>query len=156
MRYLDVKPKRRFKDAAYGQLARIGKALSSPKRLELLDLLCQTERHVESLAEQAAMSVANTSQHLQVLEGARLVEGRKNGRFRCVLARRAQIHHLPLEVRAAKGCANCRLASSRDPYTVSIRELLYLSAHKLLSAQRGACNLSTQTRISFQYQLGVR
>jgi rhodanese-related sulfurtransferase/DNA-binding transcriptional ArsR family regulator len=74
-------PKRDFKDAAYGQLARIGKALSSPKRLELLDLLCQTARSVESLAEQSGMSIANTSQHLQVLEAARLVEARKNGRF---------------------------------------------------------------------------
>jgi rhodanese-related sulfurtransferase len=77
----NTNPKRDFKDAAYGQLARIGKALSSPKRLELLDLLCQTARSVESLAEQAGMSIANTSQHLQVLEAARLVEARKNGRF---------------------------------------------------------------------------
>ena len=73
--------KREFKDAAYGQLARIGKALSSPKRLELLDLLCQSARSVEALAEETGMSVANTSQHLQVLEAARLVEGRRNGRF---------------------------------------------------------------------------
>jgi DNA-binding transcriptional ArsR family regulator len=73
--------KRQFKDAAYGNLARIGKALASPKRLEVLDLLCQTDRTVEQLAEQTEMSVANTSQHLQVLEGARLVEARKQGRF---------------------------------------------------------------------------
>ena len=74
-------PKREFKDAAYGQLARIGKALSSPKRLELLDLLGQTERTVEALANETGMSVANTSQHLQLLEAARLVETRKQGRF---------------------------------------------------------------------------
>lgn len=74
-------PKREFIDAAYGQLARIGKALSSPKRLELLDLLCQSERSVEGLADEASMSVANTSQHLRVLESARLVEARRNGRF---------------------------------------------------------------------------
>jgi len=73
--------KREFKDAAYGHLARIGKALASPKRLELLDLLCQAERTVEQLAEHAEMSVANASQHLQVLEAAQLVQGRKQGRF---------------------------------------------------------------------------
>lgn len=73
--------KRDFKDASYGQLARIGKALSSPKRLELLDLLCQTDRTVESLAAESAMSVANTSQHLQILEAAHLVEAHKDGRF---------------------------------------------------------------------------
>lgn len=73
--------KRQFKDAAYGNLARIAKALASPKRLELLDLLCQTERTVEQLAQYTEMSVANASQHLQVLEAAQLVQGRRQGRF---------------------------------------------------------------------------
>jgi rhodanese-related sulfurtransferase/DNA-binding MarR family transcriptional regulator len=76
-----AKQKRDFKDAAYGQLARIGKALASPKRLELLDLLCQAERTVEALAAETKMSVANTSQHLQVLQAARLVDASKNGRY---------------------------------------------------------------------------
>lgn len=73
--------KRDFKESAYGQLARIGKALSSPKRLELIDLLCQTDRTVEILARETEMTVANTSQHLQVLEAARLVRAKKQGRF---------------------------------------------------------------------------
>jgi len=73
--------KRTFKNDAYSQLARIGKALSSPKRLELLDLLCQSERTVEDLAKETGMSIANTSQHLQVLDAARLVQSRKHGRF---------------------------------------------------------------------------
>ncbi len=76
-----AKQKRDFKDASYGQLARIGKALASPKRLELLDLLCQAQRTVEALAAETKMSVANTSQHLQVLQAARLVEASKNGRY---------------------------------------------------------------------------
>lgn len=70
---------RKTKDKLYAQFARLGHALSSPKRLELLDLLCQSEKTVEMLAEQASMSVANTSRHLQVLRMARLVEGRKDG-----------------------------------------------------------------------------
>lgn len=73
--------KRQFKDAAYGQLARIGKALASGRRLELLDLLCQSERTVEQLAEQTGMSVANASHHLQILEAAQLAHGYKRGRF---------------------------------------------------------------------------
>jgi rhodanese-related sulfurtransferase len=76
-----AKQKRDFKDASYGQLARIGKALASPKRLELLDLLCQAERTVEALAAETRMSVANTSQHLQVLQAARLVETTRSGRY---------------------------------------------------------------------------
>jgi rhodanese-related sulfurtransferase len=70
-----------FKEAIYEQFARIGKAASSPKRLELLDLLCQAERTVEALAKEANLSVANTSQHLQVLRAARLVEAEKVGLF---------------------------------------------------------------------------
>ena len=72
-------PNRRFKDSIYEQFARLGKAVSAPKRLELLDLLCQGPRTVEALAEQAAISVANASQHLQILRAARLVEAEKKG-----------------------------------------------------------------------------
>ena len=72
---------RRFKDAVYEQFARIGKAVSSPKRLELLDLLCQGPRTVEALAREAGMTVANASQHLQVLRAARLVDAEKEGLF---------------------------------------------------------------------------
>jgi rhodanese-related sulfurtransferase/DNA-binding transcriptional ArsR family regulator len=72
-------PHRIFKDAVYDQLARLGKALSAPKRLELLDLLCQGPRTVEALARQAAISVANASQHLQVLRAACLVQADKRG-----------------------------------------------------------------------------
>jgi rhodanese-related sulfurtransferase len=72
---------RRFKDRIYEQLARIGKSLAAPKRLELLDLLGQGPRTVDALAAQAGLSVANTSQHLQVLRAARLVEAEKRGLY---------------------------------------------------------------------------
>ncbi len=72
---------RDMKDGVYGQFARIGKAVSAPKRIELLELLCQGPRTVEDLAGQAALSVANASQHLKVLRGARLVEAQKQGLF---------------------------------------------------------------------------
>jgi rhodanese-related sulfurtransferase len=72
---------RQFKDAVYEQLSRLGKAIAAPKRLELLDLLCQAPRTVEALAQQAAVSVANASQHLQVLRAARLVETEKKGLY---------------------------------------------------------------------------
>jgi rhodanese-related sulfurtransferase len=72
---------RQFKDSVYEQFARLGKAISAPKRLELLDLLCQGPRTVEALAELANISVANASQHLQVLRAARLVEPEKKGLY---------------------------------------------------------------------------
>jgi DNA-binding transcriptional ArsR family regulator len=64
-------PNRAFKDAIYEQFARIGKSVSSPKRLELLDLLCQGPRTVEVLAKESSLTVANASQHLQILRAAR-------------------------------------------------------------------------------------
>ncbi len=74
-------PNRLFKDSIYEQFSRIGKAVSSPKRLELLDLLCQGERTVDVLAKETGLTVANASQHLHVLRAARLVEAEKVGLF---------------------------------------------------------------------------
>lgn len=70
---------REVKDALYEQFARVAKALASPKRIELLDVLVQGERSVDSLAALTAMGVTNTSAHLQVLKRARLVESRRQG-----------------------------------------------------------------------------
>ncbi len=64
----------------YAELARIGKALGSPVRLQLLDLLRQGARTVEALAEAAGSSVANASQHLQQLRAARLVTAERQGK----------------------------------------------------------------------------
>jgi rhodanese-related sulfurtransferase len=70
---------RAFKDQVYVQFARVGAALASEKRLELLDLLAQAPRNVEALAQETEMSMANTSQHLQALRTARLVESARDG-----------------------------------------------------------------------------
>ena len=76
-----VQNKRQFKDELYEQFARIGKALSSPHRLELVDLLAQGERTVEDLAIEANLPIANASQHLQVLRAAQLVDVRRDGLY---------------------------------------------------------------------------
>ncbi len=72
---------RRFKTSIYEQFARIGKAIANPGRLELLDLLCQGPRTVESLAREAGLGLTNASQHLKALREARLVEAEKSGIF---------------------------------------------------------------------------
>jgi rhodanese-related sulfurtransferase len=61
--------------------ARIGKGLASPARLEILELLAQGERTVDSLAVEISLSTANTSQHLQALKQASLVQTRRQGLF---------------------------------------------------------------------------
>ena len=70
---------REFKDLIFEQFARIANAFASPKRLEIIDILAQGERDVESLAKYTNMTVANTSRHLQILKNARLVEVRRVG-----------------------------------------------------------------------------
>jgi DNA-binding transcriptional ArsR family regulator len=69
------------KQEVYKSLARIGGALSSAVRLELLELLAQGERSVDELATLTGTSVANTSQHLQKLKQAGLIVGRKEAQF---------------------------------------------------------------------------
>lgn len=73
--------KRAFKDSLFDQFALLGRALASGRRLELLELLAQGERSVEELADQAGLTVANASQHLQILRSARLVAMRKDGLY---------------------------------------------------------------------------
>lgn len=68
---------RQFKDQLYAQFARVGQTLSSPARIEILDLLAQAEKSVEAIAAEAGLGIKNASAHLRILRQARLVETRK-------------------------------------------------------------------------------
>lgn len=81
--------KREFKDKVYSELAKVTKAIGNPRRMEIIDLLAQGPFSVEKIAEQTSMSIANASQHLQVLKSARLVEISRKGNF--------IYYHLPSE-----------------------------------------------------------
>ena len=72
---------RELRNRLYEQVARIGKAIASPKRLELLDLLGQSEKTVEHVARDAEISVKLASAHLKELKAARLVAARKDGKY---------------------------------------------------------------------------
>ena len=89
----------RFKTAIYEQIARIGKATASAVRLEILDLLAQGPRTVEVLAGQIGQSVANTSHHLQLLRGARLVEAEKTGVYVTYRLADPQVEDFVLQLR---------------------------------------------------------
>ena len=71
---------RATKDALFAEFAAVGKVLGNPKRLELLDLLGQGPRSVESLAHAAAVGMSTCSAHLQALREAGLVESRRDGK----------------------------------------------------------------------------
>jgi len=72
---------RKLKDLLYEQVARMGKALASPKRLELLELLAQSEKSVEMLTAELAIDVKLASAHLKALRDARLVQSRREGKY---------------------------------------------------------------------------
>jgi rhodanese-related sulfurtransferase/DNA-binding transcriptional ArsR family regulator len=98
---------RQLKDPLYAQFARIGHALSAPKRVELLDLLAQGERTVSELAEAIATPIKNTSAHLRVLLGAGLVQARRNGLQVIYRPADASVHDL---VRHLQEVAHARYA----------------------------------------------
>jgi DNA-binding transcriptional ArsR family regulator/rhodanese-related sulfurtransferase len=123
---------RAFKDRLYAQFARVGKALGSPHRIEMLELLAQSERTVESLASEMGLSLANTSQHLQALRRAALVDSRKDGLF---------VYYRLAEPAVFEVCASIRRVAERrladlerllnehfgarsQPAAVSMRDLL--------------------------------
>jgi DNA-binding transcriptional ArsR family regulator/rhodanese-related sulfurtransferase len=71
---------RALKDLLYEQVARVGKALGSPKRLEMLEMLAQGEKSVEAVAEAVAVDIKLASAHLKALKEARLVQSRRDGK----------------------------------------------------------------------------
>ena len=83
-----------YKTSLYAELAKIGKSLSSDRRLEVLDLLAQSPKTVEGLARQTGMSVANTSRHLQTLREANLVARQKQGNYVVYALASSQVEHL--------------------------------------------------------------
>lgn len=80
-RVMGKQDKREFKDKLYGQLADLTRSLANPHRLEIIELLAQGSFPVEQIAAETGMSVANASQHLQVLKAAHLVETQRQGNF---------------------------------------------------------------------------
>lgn len=98
---------RQFKDRLYPQFARITQALASQKRLELVDLLAQAPRHVDALAQETEMSLANVSQHLHVLGAAHLVESARSGNMIVYRLADPSVMNLWLVIR---GMAESRLA----------------------------------------------
>jgi len=74
-------PATSLKEQVYQELSRVTHAISNPKRMELIDVLSHKDYFVEELSKEIAMTVASTSQHLQVLKSAKLVDTQRNGNF---------------------------------------------------------------------------
>jgi rhodanese-related sulfurtransferase/DNA-binding transcriptional ArsR family regulator len=91
---------RTLKSALYEQVARMGKALASPKRLELLEVLAQSEQTVDALAQRLGIDMKLTSAHLKALREAKLVEGRRDGKYMVYRLTGADVAVLGVQLRA--------------------------------------------------------
>jgi len=145
---------REVRDALYEQFARIGKAVASARRVELLDLLCQGERTVEALARASGMGVSNTSAHLQALRSARLVVVRKEGTKAFYRPADEEVCRLYL---ALRDVARNRLAEveqiARDVFDA--RDVLeQLSREELLDRLRGEDVVVVDVRPPEEYRAG--
>lgn len=119
------------KSRLYRELTRIGKALAHPARLEILDLVAQRERSVESLAEEIGLSMANASRHLRVLRAAELIETRKDGLF--VRARIAD-QNVGAMIEAVRRAGEARLAEIPRTVETELRRGLHPIARDELVA----------------------
>ncbi|MGE5293091.1 MAG: ArsR/SmtB family transcription factor [Micromonosporaceae bacterium] len=104
------------KAGLYEQFARVGKALASPKRLELLDLLAQGQRSVEDLAGEAGLGLSTCSAHLQVLHHSRLVATRKRGTRVFYSLASDDVARLYADVRQVAASLLAEVGPARDAY----------------------------------------
>ena len=145
---------REFKDRLYGELGRIARAIDSPRRLELIDLLAQGERSVEDLAAEASLSVANTSRHLQILRGARLVETRKDGLRVYYRLAEDEVHDV---ARAVHRLADKRLAEVEwlvTTYLTSRDDLEPIEREELLRRVRAGSVVVIDVRPAGEFRAG--
>lgn len=119
------------KSALYDQFALAGKAFSSGRRAELVDVLAQGERSVEALAEQIGQSVANTSQHLQVLARSGLVSSRREGNRIVYRLASAQVEALWETLRAVATENVAGVHQAADQYLGDRGELEQVSRDEL-------------------------
>lgn len=132
-----MKDARSIKDLLYEQVARIGKVFSSPKRLELVELLCQGEKSVETLAREASISVKLTSSHLRELRMAQLVETERQGKNifyrladKSVADLWVQVHALAEDRLIELQLALQKISTQPDDMIPSDRESLMKAARK--------------------------
>jgi rhodanese-related sulfurtransferase/DNA-binding transcriptional ArsR family regulator len=147
-------PHRRFKDAIYEQLARIGKASSAPKRLELLDLLCQGPRTVEALANESGLSVANASQHLQVLRAARLVDAEKKGLYVEYRLADEEVGHFFVALRGLAQARLTEIESVRRAYLAEHEAMEPVEAAELIRRVRSGEVTVLDVRPAEEYRAG--
>ena len=145
---------RAFKDAAYDHLAEVGRALSSATRLELLELIVQAPRTVESLSSEVGQSMSNTSHHLQALKRAQLVTTRRDGLNILYTAAGPDVALLLSQLQAVAGQRVAALASLTRDYFAERDDLEALSVPELIVRLRANKAILIDVRPEHEFAAG--
>ena len=149
-----MEDKRQAKEQLYQLFARLASALANPHRLELLDLLAQAPRTVENLAQEAHMSIANASQHLQRLKQARLVADEREGQhIRYSLANPA-VARLWLELRGVAELQMAEVDRALSDYRPLRYDFQKISADSLQERMKGGEVVLLDVRPDVEFQAG--
>ncbi len=143
-----------LKHRLYSELVRIAKALSSPSRLELIELLAQGERTVEALARAAAIPLANASHHLQVLRESRLIEARKQGLYVHYRLAGPDVFELARMLRSVGEGRLAEVDRLVKTYLVARDELEPVGRHELLKRAEDGTAIVLDVRPPEEYQAG--
>jgi rhodanese-related sulfurtransferase len=143
-----------FKDCLFEQFARVGKALASPKRLEIVDLLAQGERTVEEIARETTMSVASASQHLQALKAARMVAARREGLYIHYRLADEDVFRTWQAVRALAESRLSEVDSVVEAYLVDRNALEAVDARELMERLNDGSVVVLDVRPKAEYRAG--
>lgn len=145
---------RRHKEQLYKLFSQIATAMANPHRLELLDLLAQAPRTVEELAEEACMSVANTSQHLQRLKQARLVAADREGVFMRYRLADPIVAQLWLQLRAVAEQQLAEVERALDAYRHQRHDFAAISTEELMARLHDNDVVLLDVRPTVEYEAG--
>ena len=146
--------RRGIKDILYGQVARLAKAAASPKRLELIELLCQVPMTVENLAREAGISMKLTSAHLKELKTARLVEGERRGKNIVYRLAHPEVAQLWVTLRVLAEDRLYELQAAVQQLGQSTEEWIASNRKELMRKARGGDVVVIDVRPSEEYDAG--
>jgi len=145
---------RTIKDALYEQVARIAKAAASPKRLELIELLGQSPKTVEALAQEAGISAKLVSAHLKDLKSARLVESERQGKYITYRLASGEVAQLWVTLRLLAEDRLFELQDALRQLSATTHEWVGNSRDELLTKARSGAVIVIDVRPGNEYEAG--
>ncbi len=145
---------REFKDTIYNELADVSRALANPHRLEIIELLAQGPSSVEYVANEAAISVASASHHLQLLKNARLVSIEKRGKYRYYSLASQQVFHVWKSMRELGFTQNAEIEKLVKNFRRSYHDLEPITAEELRKRLKSGNALLIDVRPGEEYKAG--